>query len=193
MITNIFKISLWVIFVGLGLFSCKNNKSTPQKAEIISKLQSSSKLSTVEYVVTKVISAEKKKLLSNKYFFAETKAFIKAGIDLSKLEEQDVIIKGRKINLTLPAIEIIEFSYPPTAFEVVEKYTSTSGPLSFNTISLDERDALYRAGETDIRNNIEHLGIKETAEKNTRMFFTNILLSSGFNEIYIKFKNGAKD
>jgi len=176
-----------VLFV-ITISSCKE-KTTPQKAEVISKLQASSKLSTVEYVVTKVISAEKKRLLSDKYFFAETKAFIKAGIDLSKINEEDVVIQGDKVSITLPAVEILEFSYPPTAFNIVEEYTSSNGPLDFNTISLAERDALYRAGEVDIRNSIKNLGITETAEKNTRFFFTNILKSSGFNEIYIKFKN----
>lgn len=181
------------VFLFLSSFySCQKEKHSPNKAEVISKLQSSAKLSTVEYVVTKVISAEKKKLLSNKYFFAETKAFIKAGIDLNKLQDGDVIIEGRKINLTLPAVEILEFSYPPTAFNVVEKYTGTNGPLDFNTISLEERDKLYRAGETDIKNSIKHLGIKQTAEKNTQLFFRNILINAGFDEIYIKFKSQNK-
>lgn len=180
--------SIYIILI-LILFSvsCKN-ESTPDKAEIISKLQASSKLSTVEFVVTKVISAEKKKFFSNKYFFAETKAFIKAGIDLSKIEESDVIIKGQKINILLPAIEILEFSYPPDAFDVVEEYTSSNGLFDFNTISLQERDALYQAGEQDIRNNIKNLGITENAERNTRLFFSNMLRNAGFKEIYIKFK-----
>ncbi len=186
---NKIAIFVWISFIfAITVSSCKE-KATPQKAEIISKLQASSKLSTVEYVVTKVISAEKKRLLADKYFFAETKAFIKAGIDLSKIEEEDVIIQGEKISITLPAVEILEFSYPPNAFNVVEEYTSSNGPLDFNTISLSERDALYRAGEVDIRNSIKSLGITETAEKNTRFFFTGLLKNSGFNEIYIKFKN----
>ncbi len=185
-------IALISVFFTIAASSCKE-KSTTQKAEVISKLQASSKLSTVEYVVTKVISAEKKRLLADKYFFAETKAFIKAGIDLSKITEEDVVIQGEKINITLPAVEILEFSYPPTAFKVVEEYTSSNGPLDFNTISLSERDALYRAGEVDIRNSIKNLGITETAEKNTRFFFTSILRSSGFNEIYIKFKKQTSE
>ena len=172
------------IILLISLYSCKEEKKgTSKKAEVIGKLQSSAKLSSVEYVVTKVISAEKKRLLSNKYFFAETKAFIKAGIDLNKIQPEDVIINEQMISMTLPAIEILEFNYPPTAFNVVEEYTSSSGPLNFNTISLSERDALYRAGETDIKNSIKNLGITKSAEKNTRMFFKTILTSSGFNEI----------
>ena len=172
----------------ISFYSCEK-KEPSKKAEIVSKLQASGKLSSVEFIVTKVISAEKKHFFGDKYFFAETKAFIKAGIDLTKIDDQTVIIDGNKITLLLPAVEITEFNYPPTAFKVIDKYTSKKGFLNIATISLSEIDALYRSGETDIRNSIENLGIKKSAEKNTRMFFENILRSSGFEEIYIDFKS----
>ena len=51
----------------------------PDRAQVISKLKNSAKLATVEYIVTKVISAKDKNWFAkDAYFFAETEATIKA-------------------------------------------------------------------------------------------------------------------
>jgi len=47
---------------------------------------------------------------------------------------------------------------------------------------------LYQQGEADIRQNIDNLRIIETAQKNTKVLLTKILRLSGFDEIYIDFK-----
>lgn len=176
-----------VILFGILLLGCK--EEAPKRAQVVSKLKSSAQLATVEYVVTKVISAEKKHLIGrNSYFFAESEAYIKAGIDLDKLQEEDIKIEGKKISLTLPAIEIITFNYPADAFKVVESYTYGRPLMWWKKFDLEERDKLYRQGEEDIRNNIEEIGVEKTAKKNTILLLTPILEASGFEEIYISFK-----
>ena len=180
---------LLLIFSVLIIFaSCKEEQ--PDRGEVIQKIRNASELATVEYVVSKVISAQKKHFLSkNTYFFAETEATIKAGIDLSKLRPGDIDIKKDRINIELPAIELINFSYPAEGFKVIKKYTSNQALFRWNNFSVKEKDKLYRMGETDIRNNIDNLGITESARENTALFLRRILQKAGFNEIYIHFKD----
>lgn len=166
--------------------SCENN---PDRSVVVSKLKSSAKLSTVEYVVTKVISAKNEKLFSKTYFFAESEATIKAGIDLNKLKEEDIKIEDKKINLTLPAIEIISFSYPADAIKVIDSYTYNASIFTWNNFDFKKRDELYRQAEDDIRESIKDLEITKTAKKNTIKFLEPILRSVGFTEIYIQFKD----
>ena len=127
-------------------------------------------------------------LLFFPYFFAETEASIKAGIDLDKLKDEDVKIEGVRISLLLPAVEILNFSYPAEGFKVIEKYSDEAAIFKWNAINVATKDDLYRQGEADIRQNIDDLGIINTAQKNTRILLTKILRLSGFEEIYIDFK-----
>ncbi len=170
--------------------SCNQN---PDRALVISKLKNSAKLATVEYVVTKVITTRDQNWLAkDAYFFAETEATIKAGIDLDKLREEDIKIDGTRISILLPPIEIINFSYPAEGFKVIEKYTDQAAIFKWNSINVATKDDLYRQGEADIRQSIDDLGIVKTAQKNTRMLLTTILRLSGFDEIYINFKKSEK-
>jgi hypothetical protein len=174
-----------LIILILVLTSCKQN---PDRALVISKLKNSAKLATVEYIVTKVISAKDHNLFGkDAYFFAETEAIIKAGIDLEKLKEEDVKIDGLKISLKLPAVEIVNLSYPAEGFKVIEKYSDETAVFKWNSIGVSEKDDLFRQGESDIRANINDLGIINSAQANTRILLKRILTIAGFEEIYIEF------
>ncbi len=170
--------------------SCKEEEKEPDRTTVISKLKNSSKLATVEYVVSKIISAKDENWFSkDTYFFAETQASIKVGIDLEKLNENDISIAGKKISIKLPPVEVLNLSYPAEGFKVIEKYSENDAILKWHSIGVEEKDELYRQGEIDIRRNIKNLGIIKTAQKNARTLLTKILQFSGFEEIYIEFKN----
>jgi len=164
----------------------------PDRPTIISKLKSTARLSTVEYIVSKVVSAkENNRLGKDAYFFAETEATIKAGIDLDKLREEDIKIDGRKINIKLPPIEILNFSYPAESYKIVDKYYIQGGIFNWNALSLEDKDELYRQAEIDIRGSLKDLGIVLTAQKNTKQLLNKILLLLGFEEIYIEFRDDS--
>lgn len=181
---SVFPILLLLV---VSISSCR--RTEPDRAMVISKLKNSAKLATVEYVVTKVISTKDNNWFAkDAYFFAETEATIKAGIDLDKLKDDDIKIDGTKISVLLPPIEIINFSYPSEGFRVIEKYSDEAAIFKWNSINVGTKDDLYRQGEADIRQNIKDLGIINTAQKNTRLLLTKILSLTGFEEIYIDFR-----
>lgn len=171
------------------LAACGKQEPDVDRGKVVNKIRSASKLATVEYVVTKVISAQKKHLLSkDTYFFAETEATIKAGIDLNKIRPEDIQIEGTQVQVELPAIELINFSYPAKGFHVIDDYTYNNFWLKWKNFSVMEKDKLYRMGEQDIRDNISNLGITQSAKENTRRLLSRILSKAGFDEIYISFK-----
>jgi hypothetical protein len=170
--------------------SCNNE---PDRGMVISKLKNTSKLATVEYIVTKVISAKDKNWFArDAYFFAETEASIKAGIDLEKIKEENVKIDGKKISIKLPPVEVINFSYPAEGFKVIERYTDESSIFKWNSIDIETKDDLYRQGEADIRASINDLGIIKSAQENTKLLLNKILTLSGFEEIYIEFSENQE-
>ena len=111
---------------------------------------------------------------------------------MDKLKEEDIKIEGSKISILLPPIEILNFSYPAEGFTVINKYSDDSAIFKWNSIDVSLKDDLYRQGEASIRESLEDLGIIKTAQKNTRILLTKILNLSGFEEIYIDFKESKE-
>jgi hypothetical protein len=185
--------SLVIFSLMIGVIASSSCKNEPDRSLVISKLKNTAKLSTVEYIVTKVVSARiDKRFSADDYFFAETEATIKAGIDLEKLREEDVEIDGKKISLKLPPIEILNFSYPSEGFKVIEAYTDDNSLFKWNSLSVETKDDLYRQAEADIRESLNDLGITKTAEHNTKLLLNKILVLSGYEEIYIDFREGPE-
>lgn len=165
-------------------------KREPERAKVISKLRGSAKLATVEYVVTKVISAKARKWFGkDEHFFARTEATITAGIDMTRLTDEDIKTEGTKISITLPPIEIVNFDYPADAVKVVDSYTYGPQLKMWNKLDLEKRDKLFREGEIDIRNSIRDLNITKTAQNNAILLLTPIVESVGFEEVYIQFED----
>ncbi|MAQ75936.1 MAG: hypothetical protein CL613_06365 [Aquimarina sp.] len=170
------------------LFSCKKDN----RALVVGKIQAASKLATTEFTVDKIVHGTKtKKLfwvvkLNEARFLAYSKALIKTGIDLNKLKPEDIIIDGESIQLKLPEVEVLNFSYPPREFKLDEEITDNK---FLNVISLEDQEEFFRRAELDIRNNLEFMGLVETTQQHTRTLLTGLLKSLGYTEIYISFVN----
>lgn len=184
--------SKMVFFVGIALMalfsSCKKN----ERALVVGKIQNASDLATTEFVIDKIVFGTKTKKLallkiSEASFMAYSQAKVKAGIDLSKINEADIKIEGTKIHLQLPPIEVINFSYPPASF--VEDSLISDPKVFLNKINIRDQEEFFRLAELDIRENLRYIGIVRTTQNNTRQLFQVLLSSLGYEEIYITFKN----
>ncbi len=182
------------LIISFLVFSCKPKN---ERALVISKIRKASKLATVEMIVTKVIAAKKspkglRRVLGVKdaTFLADTEATIKAGIDFSKIKPKNLKIEEGKIDIILPPVEILNFSYPAENFHVNE-YVSDTRPL-LNKISIEEIDDFYRQAETDIRANFKYFEVRNTVEIKTRRLLGLLLTQLGFEEVNIEFENEGK-
>ena len=143
-------------------------------------------LGTVEYTVRQIIrnSDETWKFFGDRKVLFSVKAKVKAGIDLDKMTDEDVKVKGNSIKLTLPKPEIVALNIKPNDIKL--EYSKVSTLRS--EYSQKEYDEILRAGEESIRTD-ESLrnSIIADAEANASEFFEILLRGSGFTDIKIMF------
>lgn len=166
------------------IFSC-SKKDAELKQSILS-LKEMSELATVEYTVTKIIKANDNKTwykIGDRKILMSSEAIIKAGVDLSGITENSFVIDGKNVHLKLPPPKIISFSIPPDKIKV--EYQDI-GVLR-EPFKTGERDRLAAQAETQIKNNINSLGILEQAKANTSLLVSNILKQMGYENITITY------
>lgn len=179
---------VFCLLISLMIVSCRDDKGL-----VVGKIKKASKLATTEFTIDKIVYGVKRKRLfwvvklNEAKFLAHSKAIVKAGVDLEKLQKEDVDIQGRSISLKLPHVEVINFSYPA---ELFEKDTLISTDAFLNRISLEDQESFFQDAEIDIRNSLKHMDIVEATEKKTRLMLENMLRTLGYQEIYIDFHKG---
>jgi hypothetical protein len=165
------------------LLSC--GKKTDQKPNIFT-LREMSDLATVEYTVTKIIKASDNKTwfkIGDRKILMSCEAHIKAGIDMSAINEHSFTINEKNIRVTLPPPKIISFSIPPEGIKT--EYEETG--VFRDKFKAADRDALAVQAEKQIRNSIESLGILQQAKVNASLFVTNFFKRLGYENISIDY------
>lgn len=156
--------------------------------EKVRALAQSSELSTVEYSITKVVKAndESSYTIGDRKILFSCKAIVKAGIDLSKLTDDDIKLNQEKKEaiITLPVPQVLSFNMPLEDAKLVYEKV---GALRFD-FTAEERNKLLIQGEENIRTDLERLGILKDAAENTKMFFTTLLQQFGYKEVEIIYK-----
>ena len=179
---------IYIVSFMVLLTACKDDRGL-----VVGKIKKASKLATTEFTIDKIVYGVKRKRLlwvvklNEAKFLAHSKAIVKAGVDLEKLQKEDVDIQGKSISLKLPAVVVINFSYPAELFEM-DTLVSTDAFL--NKISLEDQESFFQDAEIDIRNSLKHMNIIEATEKKTRLMLENLLRTLGYQEIYIDFHKG---
>ncbi len=169
------------------LISCAEKKETSKIQEILG-LQRMSDLATAEYVVTKIIKANDNKTWykpGDRKILMSCKASLVAGVDLSKISENDITIDGNKITLVIPHAKLIYINIKPEDVKTVYEDVS----MFRTTFSSQEKDALAAQAEKQIKESADSLGIFITAESNATIFINNFLKKEGFQNINISFSN----
>jgi len=172
-----------------ALFSCKQDISHKQMEEQVGKITSLTELGTVEYVVTKIVKANDNatwyKFGDRKILFS-CKAILKAGIDLSKLEDSDIQVntEEKTITITLPNAELLSVNLKPENIKLIYEKTS----ITRSSFSNKERDAVLAQGEADILKSVPDMGIFDDAENNAKLFLEAFFKQAGFANVNIEFK-----
>jgi hypothetical protein len=186
-LSNIIWVPIALALLAL-LFGCAND----DRALIVGKIQQASDLVSSEIVIDKVVFGKKTRKvffvpINESSFLAYSQAKVKTGVNLNSLSADDIRIDGTTINLMLPPIEVLNFSYPPESFN---EDTLVSEPSRFlNKISLEDQEMFFRQAELDIRESLPYMGLVKSGQENTRKLMHTLLKSLGFAEIYITFKS----
>jgi len=106
---------IYFLFILLISFSC-NHKEKVERKQLVPLLKQLSDLATVEYVVTKIIKANDNKTwykIGDRKILMSCKASLIAGIDLSKITEENINIRGNKITMILPRAKLLIVNIKP--------------------------------------------------------------------------------
>ena len=172
----------------VSLSSCQKNK----RHLVVSKIKSTAKLATTETIIDKIVIGQKEReffglvSISNSEFVAKSQAIVKTGIDLTKIRPESVKIDGNTIEITLPPIEVIDFSYPFERFEIDHELSDNT---FLSKIDVIDQEIFFRRAELDIRKHLKYFGIQEETQKTTRKFMYSMLQNLGYKEIYISFED----
>ena len=173
------------------LVGCNSASKNANKKKEIMGLQQMSDLATAEYVVTKIIKASDDKTwykAGDRKILMTCKATIVAGIDLSKLKEDDFSIDGESITITLPRAKLLYINIKPedikTAYEEVSLFRTK--------FTSQEKNQLALQAENQIKESVPSLGVLVTAETNASLFVDNFLKNLGYKNISINFSTTIK-
>ena len=146
-------------------------------------------LSLVEYRVRKIVKADDDgewyKIGERKILLSCT-AYLKAGIDLSDFGPDDVDIDwtGERVSVTIPHAILLSLDIP--AAEIRQEYDHVT--MLRSSFTAEERNALLRQGEKQIRDSVPSLGILPKAEENARKFFESVFAKMGFTTVEVAFR-----
>jgi hypothetical protein len=184
------KLKCYYLLLTVLVFVSCERETKQLKLQVENCLKSLYELGTVEYVVSKIVKADDKatwyKFGDRKILFS-CKASLKAGIDLSKLSRDSIIINPEKkfISLILPKAELLSFNMKPDDIQLVYEKTA----LTRFSFSNADRDMIVAQGEKDIKESLSELGILIEAENNAKRFLETFLSRTGFSTIVIRFQN----
>lgn len=181
-------------------FSRKKLSLKQRANQTVNSLMSVSELSTVEYIVKKIVKAtdENYKLLGidtnikkkgdRKILYTCT-VYLKAGIDLSKYDPSETVIDeiNKTITLSLPHAQLISYNMPSDERHKV--YDKVDSYLLRKPFKATEINNLFIQAENNIVNDITKMGILKEAERNIMNFFELPLKQLGFQIVNFKFKD----
>ena len=182
--------TFFVLFLLLTLPGCKERAAVEDTVQReIEAITAMKQLSLVEYRVSKIIKADDEgawyKIGERKILLSCT-AYLKAGIDLAAFGPDDVDIDwtGKRVTVTIPHATLLSLDMP--ASEIRQEYDHVT--MLRQSFTAEERNALLRQGEKQIRDSVPSLGILEKADENARRFFESVFQKMGFESVEVKFR-----
>jgi hypothetical protein len=182
-----FVLFLTVFLIPTGCGERSDVEDTVQRE--IEAITAMKQLSLVEYRVSKIIKADDEgawyKIGERKILLSCT-AYLKAGIDLATFGPDDVDVDwtGKRVSVTIPHATLLSLDMP--ASEIRQEYDHVT--MLRQSFTAEERNALLRQGEKQIRDSVPSLGILEKADENARRFFESVFQKMGFESVEVAFR-----
>lgn len=150
-------------------------------------------LSTTEYTIGKIVKLDDPPEEWYKYgerkILISCKAKVKAGVDLSKLKDSDIVVSGNSIEITLPPAEITTFTMDPKM--VRTEMESITGFR--DRFTQKDKNNFLRQGEKAIREDLKNTNILKDAERDARKYLKEFYNRMGFEEVIIKHKKNEEN
>ena len=192
---KIYKTMLLMLIVILATISVTffvTNKFHEQElysaSGVLEQVKDISELNTVEMYFNEIIDFKNAKLFNNfqipfteKSFIFTVKSKVKAGVDLSSIDEGDIAISGKSLLIQLP--NPTNKSKKILSYKVYDEKNGL-----FNEVTTEDTLKALELFEKDMEEQALGSGIIEKSKKNTEHIIRNLFLSYGFESIEIKWK-----
>ena len=154
----------------------------PDPVSIVREVQSLARLETIQYSVEKVITAELNQgafgsLFGDRLLFV-AHGYVIAGVDLSKITEDDLRMVGETLRVKLPEAEVFVATLDNDKSYVYDRNT---GLLRRADTQLES--AARRAAEAEILRTATEDGILTQAQTNAETYLLSLLNSLGFSRV----------
>lgn len=170
------------LLIGLVLPRLATTVAPPPKiyntATILKQIQTLSQLVTVKYVLEKVVILEDVKWYGENRVLLVAHGIVKAGVDLAKLNPEDVRVEDKKIIIRLPQATITDVYLDEKKTRIVER---TTGAL--RTFDKNLEQEARRQAVDDIRIAARNNGIYDDATERARNQLSNLFQQLGFAEV----------
>jgi hypothetical protein len=178
--TAIAVVAAWLLFFQSGLHI---DLSRPAVVQRIQRLQ---RLETVVYSMEKIVTGEQvnaylPRMLAGERILLIVHGEVTAGIDLGRLEDAKIDIKGRSIEIELPPAEVFSTRLDN---EQTRVYSRETGLFTVPDPNLESE--VRRAAERQIRQAAIDGGILKTAAENSRATLSGLLGGLGFENVVIR-------
>jgi hypothetical protein len=170
----------WLLFFQSGLHI---DLSRPAVVQRIQRLQ---RLETVVYSMEKIVTGTQDnaylpRMLAGERILLIVFGEVTAGIDLGKLEDAKIDIKGRRIELELPPAEVFSARIDNERTKVYSRETGL-----FTSPDPNLESEVRREAERQVRQAAIEGGILKTAAENGRATLTGVLEGLGFESVVIR-------
>ena len=192
---KIYKTMLLMLIVILATISVTffvTNKFHEQEhysaSGVLEQVKDITELNTVEMYFNEIIDFKNAKLFNNfqipfteKSFIFTVKSKVKAGVDLSSIDEGDIAISGKSLLIKLPNPKI-------TSKEILSYKVYDEKNGLFNEVTTEDTLKALELFEKDMEEQALSSGIIEKSKENTEHIIRNLFLSYGFESIELEWK-----
>ena len=192
---KIYKTMLLMLIVILATISVTffvTNKFHEQElysaSGVLEQVKDISELNTVEMYFNEIIDFKNAKLFNNfqipfteKSFIFTVKSKVKAGVDLSGIDEGDIAISGKSLLIQLPNPTI-------TSKEILSYKVYDEKNGLFNEVTTEDTLKALELFEKDMEEQALSSGIIEKSKENTEHIIRNLFLSYGFESIELEWE-----
>jgi hypothetical protein len=174
----IFAGGIWLGFTVTRWLKSGGGLREENTATVVMQVQTLSDLVTVKYVLEKVVILEDAKWYGENRVLLLAHGIVKAGIDLKKIEPDDVTISDKKISIRLPQPQITDAYLDDGQSQVIDH---TTGLL--RAFDKDLEQTARANAVDDIRRAARTNGILSDANDRAKLELELFLRQAGFNEV----------
>ena len=154
----------------------------PDPVTIVHEIRSLARLETMKFSLEKIITAETRQgffewLVGDRLIFVAHGEVI-AGIDLNKLDPEDLQVRDGVLYVQLPEVEIFVVAIDNQQSYVYDRETGL-----FNHGEINLETEARRVAEIEIENNAIEDGILDLAAQNAESFLDRLFRDLGFPEV----------